>query len=139
SELRGGQRAIQVSPALRDVCGDVVAPEDHLERTRPADEPRQALRTAPARQDAEGHLRLGEHGTPERAEAEVEREQELAATAARPALDLPDRRLRHGPEALDHRVEEAERGRLRHVRSEEHTSELQSRFDLVCRLLLEKK
>src|SRR5438067_9630554 len=28
---------------------------------------------------------------------------------------------------------------LRHNRSEEHTSELQSRFDLVCRLLLEKK
>src|SRR5207249_9930086 len=27
----------------------------------------------------------------------------------------------------------------RRVRSEEHTSELQSRFDLVCRLLLEKK
>src|SRR5207249_6674171 len=25
-----------------------------------------------------------------------------------------------------------------HARSEEHTSELQSRFDLVCRLLLEK-
>src|SRR5437868_11197910 len=25
------------------------------------------------------------------------------------------------------------------LRSEEHTSELQSRFDLVCRLLLEKK
>src|SRR5699024_12195396 len=30
--------------------------------------------------------------------------------------------------------------RRRHAkRSEEHTSELQSRFDLVCRLLLEKK
>src|SRR5207249_7612604 len=28
---------------------------------------------------------------------------------------------------------------LHHDRSEEHTSELQSRFDLVCRLLLEKK
>src|SRR5699024_12550916 len=28
---------------------------------------------------------------------------------------------------------------LCHRRSEEHTSELQSRFDLVCRLLLEKK
>src|SRR5207249_11192030 len=27
----------------------------------------------------------------------------------------------------------------RALRSEEHTSELQSRFDLVCRLLLEKK
>src|SRR5207249_10456631 len=32
-------------------------------------------------------------------------------------------------------VEALDRGR----RSEEHTSELQSRFDLVCRLLLEKK
>src|SRR6266704_4119029 len=34
------------------------------------------------------------------------------------------------------------RGRLGPIgvqRSEEHTSELQSRFDLVCRLLLEKK
>src|SRR6266849_1192735 len=28
---------------------------------------------------------------------------------------------------------------IAHVRSEEHTSELQSRVDLVCRLLLEKK
>src|SRR5437773_8651339 len=27
----------------------------------------------------------------------------------------------------------------RHVRSEEHTSELQSHHDIVCRLLLEKK
>src|SRR2546428_4897029 len=30
-------------------------------------------------------------------------------------------------------------GQLRMDRSEEHTSELQSRSDLVCRLLLEKK
>src|SRR5437870_9830236 len=30
-------------------------------------------------------------------------------------------------------------GRARHARSEEHTSELQSRGHLVCRLLLEKK
>src|SRR5207247_9171314 len=29
--------------------------------------------------------------------------------------------------------------RVQHLRSEEHTSELQSRVDLVCRLLLEKK
>src|SRR5207249_6817953 len=32
-----------------------------------------------------------------------------------------------------------EPARLQGGRSEEHTSELQSRFDLVCRLLLEKK
>src|SRR5699024_11739878 len=30
-------------------------------------------------------------------------------------------------------------GPVHHFRSEEHTSELQSRFDLVCRLLLVKK
>src|SRR5437868_7787331 len=30
-------------------------------------------------------------------------------------------------------------GKVEPLRSEEHTSELQSRFDLVCRLLLEKK
>src|SRR5207249_10714759 len=33
----------------------------------------------------------------------------------------------------------AHRGPSAGLRSEEHTSELQSRFDLVCRLLLEKK
>src|SRR2546422_2027476 len=38
-------------------------------------------------------------------------------------------------------IESSERRRLRRhrVRSEEHTSELQSRLHLVCRLLLEKK
>src|SRR5690349_24114310 len=43
---------------------------------------------------------------------------------------------------LSARARVARRGRFatwRGVRSEEHTSELQSRRDLVCRLLLEKK
>src|SRR5437868_7924932 len=50
---------------------------------------------------------------------------------------------------LDHEIRRRDDGlarqaRLRRqapgaIRSEEHTSELQSRFDLVCRLLLEKK
>src|SRR5699024_12871486 len=35
--------------------------------------------------------------------------------------------------------EEIDKTVARNIRSEEHTSELQSRFDLVCRLLLEKK
>src|SRR5438067_7778452 len=35
--------------------------------------------------------------------------------------------------------QEHRRGSVSGTRSEEHTSELQSRFDLVCRLLLEKK
>src|SRR6266513_5303882 len=37
------------------------------------------------------------------------------------------------------RGQELPRRRSPGTRSEEHTSELQSRFDLVCRLLLEKK
>src|SRR2546430_12075006 len=37
------------------------------------------------------------------------------------------------------RGEHGECGRARHGRSEEHTSELQSQSNLVCRLLLEKK
>src|SRR5699024_12795490 len=37
------------------------------------------------------------------------------------------------------RIGYADHGDIEDRRSEEHTSELQSRFDLVCRLLLEKK
>src|SRR5690625_7094948 len=36
-------------------------------------------------------------------------------------------------------LDESDRQRLEDLRSEEHTSELQSRGHLVCRLLLEKK
>src|SRR5437868_14403036 len=44
-------------------------------------------------------------------------------------------------ETSDNVIIEAMRREGDHIelRSEEHTSELQSRFDLVCRLLLEKK
>src|SRR5699024_12151216 len=45
----------------------------------------------------------------------------------------PPRRGRARSEAVHRRT------RCEHRRSEEHTSELQSRFDLVCRLLLENK
>src|SRR5207249_11102433 len=41
--------------------------------------------------------------------------------------------------AASRRARRAGEGPARYRRSEEHTSELQSRFDLVCRLLLEKK
>src|SRR5438105_10194666 len=62
-------------------------------------------------------------------------------------LDAPDhleeRLLQHILGVLgaaQHAEREIVHGRLeRPVRSEEHTSELQSRVDLVCRLLLEKK
>src|SRR5207249_12251498 len=47
-------------------------------------------------------------------------------------------RTRSGPQTKTARVFAASTT-LSTMRSEEHTSELQSRFDLVCRLLLEKK
>src|SRR2546422_7464835 len=61
---------------------------------------------------ARGRLRPGRDGDDGRPDA------------GRPGVD-PERR-----EAVVHQ---------RHERSEEHTSELQSRLHLVCRLLLEKK
>src|SRR5437773_7538754 len=50
-------------------------------------------------------------------------------------LDLVREQLKDEYEIL----EELGRGGMAIVRSEEHTSELQSHHDLVCRLLLEKK
>src|SRR5207247_5341117 len=48
--------------------------------------------------------------------------------------------VEHLYEFLDRELTpEVEREIREHLRSEEHTSELQSRVDLVCRLLLEKK
>src|SRR5438105_7615065 len=44
-----------------------------------------------------------------------------------------------GPLSREHFVSETARTERCPKRSEEHTSELQSRVDLVCRLLLEKK
>src|SRR3989449_11557275 len=45
----------------------------------------------------------------------------------------------HGAQARDAPARTDERGSRGMLRSEEHTSELQSRLHLVCRLLLEKK
>src|SRR5260370_20501164 len=41
--------------------------------------------------------------------------------------------------ALEARLEKLAPTELKNIRSEEHTSELQSHLNLVCRLLLEKK
>src|SRR2546427_8065360 len=53
-----------------------------------------------------------------------------------------ERQLRARPTGYDtarHDALRAELAKLEPVRSEEHTSELQSQSNLVCRLLLEKK
>src|SRR5438132_9086006 len=54
------------------------------------------------------------------------------------SFDDPAERLAHGEEHV-HVQRDLGATRWRTDRSEEHTSELQSHSDLVCRLLLEKK
>src|SRR6266516_8191216 len=60
---------------------------------------------------------------------------------ARTGEDLSSDAIRHRAEELlaSVRLEPDVLGRFAHERSEEHTSELQSPYELVCRLLLEKK
>src|SRR2546422_7080578 len=59
---------------------------------------------------------------------------------SRARVDLNDETLRDGLQSPSVRDPSLEvKKRLLHLRSEEHTSELQSRLHLVCRLLLEKK
>src|SRR5207249_11360283 len=69
----------------------------------------------------------------------------LAKCSLRPVADVPDELavfhevvLQQTGEIL-RRLADDDQSRAAQLRSEEHTSELQSRFDLVCRLLLEKK
>src|SRR5699024_11671714 len=90
-------------------------------------------------------------------------DRELLSFPTRRSSDLPDGDigLEHDAEGQDRAADEHEehahpcggrvpvarildavvvdRRAVQIVRSEEHTSELQSRFELVCRLLLEKK
>src|SRR3989449_5145400 len=66
--------------------------------------------------------------------AEAAREQEWAAPSFVRDLFLGKFRL-----DLIHPYPEQDPEEVRRARSEEHTSELQSRLHLVCRLLLEKK
>src|SRR5205085_7845042 len=66
----------------------------------------------------------------------------LLAHGAYHRLDLANRRLPPQEDALlghGHMNLQTDLGKLDVLRSEEHTSELQSQSNLVCRLLLEKK
>src|SRR5437773_3042389 len=65
----------------------------------------------------------------------VRRWTSVQTSAARPCLALERRDSRTGRALAPDRRGQAPNG----GRSEEHTSELQSHHDLVCRLLLEKK
>src|SRR5437868_8420451 len=63
----------------------------------------------------------------------------VPSRSQQPADRVRERRRRLSVRDLQPPRERVHRIHLPSRRSEEHTSELQSRFDLVCRLLLEKK
>src|SRR5207249_9804851 len=77
----------------------------------------------------------------ERGEASVHRDELRADLAQRIVRQGLAQALRQRPQDRPVLAGVARRidGAQSELRSEEHTSELQSRFDLVCRLLLEKK
>src|SRR5690606_39676863 len=75
-----------------------------------------------------GRLRAGRRGTPDRPPEPRTPPHLRRPLRLRPVPGTGDDRLGQGPLPRDVRG-----------RSEEHTSELQSRENLVCRLLLEKK
>src|SRR5207248_10882001 len=63
----------------------------------------------------------------------------VAGGAVRPGARHPGRQAAARSRARGAGAVRARRPPRNRVRSEEHTSELQSPYDLVCRLLLEKK
>src|SRR5438874_7226318 len=87
-----------------------------------------------------GHVRARVRSDYEARLAAVTEELKAHAESARQAIE-EKRHLRGELQKKEARAtEKLTETELRHaVRSEEHTSELQSRRDLVCRLLLEKK
>src|SRR5690606_39764592 len=74
-------------------------------------------------------------------DADLKRVRAVALRAGVEFLDMLEARLVAEPLVLEAalRIRAEQRRRSSVIRSEEHTSELQSRENLVCRLLLEKK
>ena len=114
-QLVGRQRPVHPTPAFGQLGVDVTAAEHHFQGAGAADQPGEANGAGPARQDAEGDLRLAEDRLPEGCEPEVTRKRQLTAAAPDATFDHRDRRLRHRPEALAHAVEGVELGRWRQV------------------------
>src|SRR5207249_9019249 len=66
----------------------------------------------------------------------LQREGNLRRAADEGAPGEAPREPERRPPPEEHQIPGGERAEQSEARSEEHTSELQSRFDLVCRLLL---
>src|SRR5699024_2163824 len=152
-EGRGGARAVVPDPGGREVelrsCpADAVGSQRDRLQVRAGRGPRRCLlrRVHPRRRLRSDHPGVAGHAVPGDLLLE-----HLLPAQLRPELHL-DQSGRRGRRPRGHDEERDRRGgssrghervlaggRPDLLRSEEHTSELQSRFDLVCRRLLEKK
>src|SRR5690606_40272976 len=94
--------------------------------------PHRALRSFPTRRSSDLAADVGEQLREVARGVEADRDAPFAARA----VDLQRQR---GSIGAERRRLGGRREQRREPRSEEHTSELQSRENLVCRLLLEKK
>src|SRR6266496_4867368 len=121
---------------LRQPAAVVVADVDRGRRPLALDE-EPALRVEVALEGSvEVEMILAEVGEGEGAEANAVEPAQLGTVGGRLERAAPIACAEHLTEGA---LEVDRLGRRTECRSEEHTSELQSRRDLVCRLLLEKK
>src|SRR2546430_3903897 len=118
----------QPSPHARRQCAELGV--DEAFELRPLDDLVETVLDGAARQATEGAVQVdvvGDRQLVHHADTETGEQGELPAD-----LDPPARRRVQASDDLQQRG-------LARARSEEHTSELQSQSNLVCRLLLEKK
>src|SRR5699024_11342155 len=91
--------------------------------------------------DAEGYRKRREETLMDLANKMAEKSIQLNKKISLEPMPAYERKIIHSALQETNTITTFSEGREphRYIRSEEHTSELQSRFDLVCRLLLEKK
>src|SRR5207249_9446018 len=100
-------------------------------------DPHPHLHSFPTRRSSD--LKFGQFNADFRPEVESEARRVIIEFVNETTIDSAQQLAKESEIAARHYREELETAnrQLEKIRSEEHTSELQSRFDLVCRLLLE--
>src|SRR6202142_2426206 len=82
------QRSIDIAVTLCQLRREIIAPQEHLQRASPPDEPWQSLRRTAARNKPDRHLWLAEDRFAKGRKTHVHGERNLAASAPRPSLDF---------------------------------------------------
>src|SRR5580692_9193027 len=97
-QLARRQRSIDIAVTFCQLRREIIAPQEHLQRARPPDEPWQSLRRAAARNKPDRHLWLAEDRFAKGSKTHVHGERDLTPSAPGPPLDFGDGYFRHVPE-----------------------------------------